>query len=160
MIDIEEILALDLLTLCEHTEHAGDTLDPGTHRQALEKSMQISEVVAVRRQDELVAYAMLHAQKDACRFVTAFNTPPALRTAPPMRELLAGVVEVARRRRIAALRSNVYKTNQLSMGFHRRLGFRIMRENAKGVEFHATLKDLALNPIVGKHIKELTPCRG
>jgi hypothetical protein len=42
------------------------------------------------------------------------------------------------------LRSNVYKTNRLSMAFHQKLGFKLTRENAKGVEFTAELAALKL----------------
>ncbi len=56
---------------------------------------------------------------------------------------------------ISELRSNVYKTNRLSMAFHLRLGFQITRENAKGVEFFATVTDLAADPFIKRVAKKL-----
>jgi L-amino acid N-acyltransferase YncA len=95
-----------------------------------------------------VAYAMLNQISGASWFVRGFNTHPEYRSAPVMRELLQQVSELARQEGIAELRSNVYKTNRLSMAFHRRLGFRVTKENAKGVEFFATVEELASNPSI------------
>ncbi|MHB8463057.1 MAG: hypothetical protein ACYDA1_10445 [Vulcanimicrobiaceae bacterium] len=104
--DIDELLALDMLTLRDHTESAGDSLDE-----------------------------RLHADR--------------------LRELLRGVISLVNRMAISELRSNVYKTNQISMAFHLRLGFHITRENAKGVEFTATVADLAANPFIERVAKRL-----
>ncbi|MBX9794518.1 MAG: GNAT family N-acetyltransferase, partial [Burkholderiaceae bacterium] len=56
--------------------------------------------------------------------------------------LFRQLLEIASRRGITSLRSNVYKTNRLSMAFHARLGFQVTRENAKGVEFTVTVPEL------------------
>jgi len=141
---LEELLSLDLLTLREHTELAGDRIDPETQAAQIRESLKISRVCSVRRDDALVAYAMLSPMETASSwFVRAFNTHPAHRTAPVMRDLFQAVAEVVKREGIADLRSHVYKTNRLSMAFHRKLGFQVTRENAKGVEFFATLADLS-----------------
>lgn len=140
---VEELPALDLLTLREHTERAGDVLDPEGQRRAIETSLAVSALASVRRDGRLIAYAMLQPQEAGRWFVTGFNTHPAHRSAPVFRELFAQLSALAARHGIKSLRSNVYKTNRLSMAFHRRLGFKVTRENAKGVEFSAPLDDLA-----------------
>ena len=142
MPDLDEILALDLLTLRHHTELAGDVFDAGVQRQKLEQSLEACELVSVRREGTLIAYAMLRAQEDGRWFVLGFNTHPAHRNSGVFRDLFAQLAGLAERRSITSLRSNVYKTNRLSMAFHRRLGFRVTRENPKGVEFTAELADL------------------
>jgi L-amino acid N-acyltransferase YncA len=142
MTDIDELLSLDLLTLRAHTELAGDAFDAATQRQRLEESVAAAEVVTVRRHGALVAYAMLRPQDDGLWFVLGFNTHPAHRDANVFRDLFAQVAGLATRLSITALRSNVYRTNRLSMAFHRRLGFRVTREGAKGVEFTASLDEL------------------
>jgi GNAT superfamily N-acetyltransferase len=139
---LDELLALDLLTLREHTQLAGDQIDPAAHAVRLRESMRISRVCAVRRGGCLVAYAMLSPLSGAAWFVRAFNTHPDHRTAPVIRELLQGFARVVRDEGIAELRSHVYKTNRLSMAFHRKLGFRVTKENDKGVEFVTTVADL------------------
>ena len=140
--DIEELLALDLLTLRDHTERAGDRLEPAAHRALLVGTQALSETIGVRRGGALAAYAMLSPQPDGCWFVSGFNIHPAHRDASVLRELFAAIARLARRRAIASLRSHVYKTNARSLAFHQRLGFRVTRENAKAVEFTATLDEL------------------
>jgi len=143
MPNIEEILALDLQTLREHTELAGDILDPNVHRNLLALSLITSEVIYVRRHGSLVAYAMLKPQEDDRWFVSGFGTHPDHRDATVFRELFAKLSLLVQRRSIGSLRSNVYKTNRLSMVFHKRLGFRVSRENSKAVEFTATVDELS-----------------
>jgi len=139
---LQEIVALDLLTLRDHTERAGDALDPQQLQQQLEAAWAASELAMVRREGALVAYAMLQPREAGTWFVTGFNIDPAHRSAPVLRALFAQLRQIVLRRGIPALRSNVYKTNRLSMAFHARLGFQVTRENAKGVEFTASLTQL------------------
>jgi ribosomal protein S18 acetylase RimI-like enzyme len=148
MPQVEELLALDLLTLREHTEQAGDVLDPDVQRLAIERSLAASQVATVRRNGNLVAYAMLQPQESGRWFVTGFNTHPAHRSAPVFRELFGQISAVAELCGITSLQSHVYKTNRRSVAFHKRLGFHITRENAKAVEFTASLADLTANPSV------------
>jgi ribosomal protein S18 acetylase RimI-like enzyme len=147
---LDELLALDLLTLREHTERAGDRIDPEAHAQRLRDSLQVSQLCAVRRGGALVAYAMLNPLEGASWFVRAFNTHPGHRNGPVMRDLLREFARVIRREGIADLRSHVYKTNRLSMAFHRKLGFRVTKENDKGVEFYATVANLAASGAIAR----------
>jgi L-amino acid N-acyltransferase YncA len=141
-INVDEILALDLLTLREHTELAGDVFNAESQRQLLEQTVGTAEVVSVRRDGDLIAYAMLRPQEGERWFVLGFNTHPEHRNATVFRELFAQIANLAQRCSISSLQSNVYRTNRLSMAFHRRLGFTVTRETSKGVEFTASLQDL------------------
>ena len=152
---IDEIIALDQLTLREHTESAGDVLDPKQQRERLEKSLPISQVCSVRRNGDLVAYAMMHPESNGGWFVTAFNTHPQQRSAPVLQELFSKFAALAHEVGVTELKSHVYKTNRLSMSFHRRLGFRITKENAKGVEFVATLAEVSASRAIERSAKKL-----
>lgn len=152
---IEEFLALDLLTLREHTERAGDWLDAEQHASRLRESLQISEVCTVRRRGELVAYAMVNPESGGCWFVRTFNSHPQHRTPAVMLELFQAFGALVVRLGITELRSHVYKTNRLSMSFHKKLGFRITRENAKGVEFFASVAEMAANPSIERTSRRL-----
>jgi hypothetical protein len=77
---VEELLALDALTLREHTERAGDAFDVEEHRVQLRKSLEVNEVCSVRREGKLVAYATLRPESGACWLVGAFGTHPLHRT--------------------------------------------------------------------------------
>ncbi|WP_323122074.1 GNAT family N-acetyltransferase [Burkholderia alba] len=151
----DEILALDLLTLRDHTERAGDRIDPVAHRRRLDASIESGAACVVRRNGGLAAYALLRRESAARWFVTGLSTHPAHRTITVVGELLAQLAALAARMGIEDLVSHVYKTNRLSMAFHRKLGFRITRENDKGVEFQASVATLAGHPavrrVVDKH---------
>lgn len=73
---------------------------------------------------------MLKPVSGASWFVRAFNIHPDHRNASVVKGLLQQVGEAAKRADTAELRSHVYKPNLLSMAFHRKLGFRITKENA------------------------------
>jgi ribosomal protein S18 acetylase RimI-like enzyme len=143
---LDEILELDLLTLRDHTERAGDRLDADTHREQLRRSLADGLLCAVRRDGRLAAYALLRADDARGWFVSGLGIHPERRSAPVVAALFAQLAALAARHGIDTLRSHVYKTNHLSMNFHRRLGFRITRENARGVEFVATIATLAAHP--------------
>ena len=152
---VDDFLALDLLTLREHTVRAGDMLDSEQHRAKLEASLSVSQVCVVQRSGMLVAYAMFRPESDGAWFVTGFNTHPAFRTSPVLFELLASLIDRMRTLDVRTLRSNVYKTNLLSISFHRRLGFRITRENEKGVEFTARADEIAASSAIARAAKRL-----
>lgn len=125
---VDEIVALDLLTRREHAERAGDALENAAHRRLLEQSLADCELVEVRRAEALVAYAMPRPQDAGRWFVHGFDTHPGHRNGGVFRDLFKQLAGLARRHAITALR-HVHRTNQLSMAFHRRLGFKVTREN-------------------------------
>jgi ribosomal protein S18 acetylase RimI-like enzyme len=143
---VDELLALDSLTLRAHTEQAGDAFDIDEHREKLQKALKVNEVCSVRREGRLVAYAMLRPGAGECWFVGAFGTHPSHRTYGVMTELLAKIAALASERGIGEFRSHVYKTNRLSIAFHRKLGFRVTRENDRGFEFAIAVDELASKP--------------
>jgi GNAT superfamily N-acetyltransferase len=149
---VDELLALDSLTLRDHTVQAGDTFDVDEHRAKLQKAVDVSEICSVRREGNLVAYAMLRRDSGACWFVGAFGTHPSHRTYAVMTDLLAKIAMLASERGIGELRSHVYKINRLSVAFHRKLGFRVTRENDKAFEFFATVDELAMKPAVRRAV--------
>lgn len=143
---VDELLALDSLTLRAHTEEAGDAFDIDEHRVNLQKALRVNEVCSVRREGRLVAYAMLRPDVEACWFVGAFGTHPSYRTYGVISELLAKIAAPANERGIGEFRSHVYRTNRLSVAFHRKLGFQVTRENDKGFEFFITVDELIAKP--------------
>lgn len=155
MLNIDEVLALDQLTLLEHTERAGDVLDPKQQRERLEKALPVSRVCSVRRNGSLVAYAMMHPESNGRWFVTAFGTHPQWRSAPVLQELFSRFAALAHEVGVTELKSHVYKTNRLSISFHRRLGFRITKENAKGVEFVATMAEVSASRAIKRSFERL-----
>jgi ribosomal protein S18 acetylase RimI-like enzyme len=148
----DEILKLDLLTLSDHTKQAGDTLDRETYRDEVVARLNSSEVISLRQDGALIAYATLHAQEDGCWFVSGFNTHPGHRSAPVFRQLFSQLLVLAQKRDIKAFRSHVYKTNRLSIAFHQRLGFSIARGNDKGIEFYIGIESLRAGKLMNHTI--------
>jgi L-amino acid N-acyltransferase YncA len=153
---VDELLALDALTLREHTERAGDAFDVDEHRVQLRKSLEVNEVCSVRREGKLVAYATLRPESGACWLVGAFGTHPLHRTYAVITELLAKMATLASERGIGELKSHVYKTNRLSIAFHRKLGFQVTRENDKAFEFLIGIRELTTKPAVRRAAVRVT----
>jgi hypothetical protein len=155
MYDVAEFLALDGLTLEASVEADGEVLSAEQLRSRFEEALLVSQICTVRRDSKLVAYAMLHQQSETCWFVTCFNTHPSHRTAPVLLELFSEFDALVQRFGITELRTNVYKTNQLSLSFHKRLGFRITRENSLAVEMFTTVAEMAAARAIGRTFKRL-----
>ncbi len=132
---MEEILALDMLTLPAHTHAAGDDLSAASHRAALEKVLPKSEVIKIHHHGQLAGYAYLWPKGGGLWHVGGFAVHPDFRTGLVLRELLAKVEALAKAKGIAELQSHVYKTNPRSLALHRRLGFMEINENEKGFAF-------------------------
>ena len=149
-----ELLALDLLTLREHTEQAGDRLDPEAHAAQLGESLRSSRLCWIRRDAEVIAYAMLKRVSATSWFIAAFNIHPQHRSAPVIEALMRQVATLLADEGALDLSSHVYKTNRRSLAFHARLGFRVARENDKAVAFFATLQDIAAAPGLKRWLRQ------
>lgn len=145
-----ELAELDLLTLTQHTEAAGDTISLAQRMVQLTASQQAGHpFVLVRREDRVVAYANYSPHESLCWFVLMLNIHPAWRTPAVLGELLRDSRALFAERGVERLVSHVYRTNAASVRFHRRLGFTVARENARGFEFHVRVADLRLPERLG-----------
>jgi N-acetylglutamate synthase-like GNAT family acetyltransferase len=145
---IEEFLELDMLGLPEPPELSSEDLSPAQLRKQFEEVFPISQVCTVCRDGRLVAFAMLQPQSPTCWFITCFNIHPRHRTSSVLRELFSEFGALVQRHGIAELRSNVYKTNRLSLSFHKRLGFCVTRENAEAVEMFVSVAEMMASPSI------------
>lgn len=152
---LNAIVDLDIALLKDHTEAAGDHFDRDSHRQALKERFESAEITTVWRDDRLIAYSFIWP-KDDCWFVGGFAIHPEHRNAAIMGELMVQLLAHTKAGPARRVESNVYKTNQLSMDFHRKLGFEIIRENEKGVAFSQTIDVLKQHPIVRRAIKRVS----
>lgn len=145
---IDEILALDLLTLRDRVDGMLVPLDPVGHRARLVVSIARSEVIAVRRAGELCAYFKCWPMGEDRWFVAGLAIHPAHRTPTVTAELLDGVDGFTRRAGVVEYVSHVYRDNDASMRLHRRLGFRVTREKPEGVEFRLGAAELLATPLL------------
>lgn len=156
---IEEFLELDRLGLPEHPELSSEDLSPAQLRKQFEEVFPISQVCTVCRDGKLVAFAMLQPQSPRCWFITCFSIHPRHRTSSVLRELFSEFGALVQRHGIAELRSNVYKTNRLSLSFHKRLGFRVTRENAEAVEMFVSVADMMSSQSIDSTVRRLNRSR-
>ena len=131
---LDELLALDILTLRRHTEAAGDSFDPAAHRQQLAASLADSHLLLVRGADGcLQGYALLRQQSATHWFVGMLNVHPSHRQRRVLLGLFGQLMALAAWRSDSVLQSHVYRTNAASLQFHQKLGFTIDQQNDKAV---------------------------
>ena len=136
---MEEILALDMLTLTAHTLAAGDGFSEASHRAALARVLPKSEVIKIHRRGRLAAYAYLWPKGGGLWHVGGFAVHPDYRKGGVLRGLLAEMRALVKANGVVELQSHVYKTNPRSLALHRRLGFAVIAENEKGFAFSLRL---------------------
>jgi ribosomal protein S18 acetylase RimI-like enzyme len=137
-----QLADLDELTLRQHTEQAGDVFTRAGREAELQGQFTDKHhLVTVQREGVVVAYAMYFAKQLGEWFVLMLNVHPDRRDAAVMRELTGQSMRLFASHSVGRIVSHVYKTNRLSMNFHRRLGFAIAHENDKAVEFATELSD-------------------
>jgi len=132
---VEDILALDMLTLTAHTRAAGDDFTEASHRAALARVLPKSEVIKTYRHGRLAGYAYLWPKGGGLWHVGGFAVHPDFRTGRVLWGLLGKVGALAKAKGIVELQSHVYKANPRSLALHRRLGFVVIDENEKGLAF-------------------------
>ena len=143
---MEEILALDMLTLRVHTLAVGGEFTPESHRTALAAVLPKSKIVKIHRGAVLAGYTYLWPKGGGLWFVGGFGIHPDFRFGRVIAQLLAELKALVEQEAITELQSHVYKTNQHSIALHRRLGFQLIQENQKGFAFSLKLADYA-NPL-------------
>ena len=132
---MQEILALDRLTLTAHTRAAGDEFTTATHRAALVAILPKSKIIKIHRGALLAGYAYLWPKEDGLWHMGGFGIHPNFRFGRVIKQLLAEIKVLVRQEGITELQSHVYKTNLRSLALHRRLGFKVIDENEKGFAF-------------------------
>jgi GNAT superfamily N-acetyltransferase len=70
-------------------------------------------------------------KRSVCNSSVEPDVHPLHRTYAVMTELLTKIATVANERGISELKSHVYKTNRLSVAFHRKLGFQVTPEDIR-----------------------------
>jgi ribosomal protein S18 acetylase RimI-like enzyme len=143
---MEEILALDMLTLRAHTLAVGDEFTTERHRAALVAVLPKSKIVKIHRSATLAGYTYLWPKGGGLWFVGGVGIHPDFRFGRVIAQLLAEIKTLAEHEGITELQSHVYKTNQRSIALHQRLGFKFIQENQKGLAFSLKLADNA-NPL-------------
>ncbi len=148
---LDAMVALDERTLRTHTEAAGKTWHREQHRTALEASLPGAQFLGLARGRSLLAYVLLRPLPETAGadwFVGMINSDPQHRDAALWRRLFAAVAGFLQAEGVQRLHSHVYKTNAASLALHRRLGFRVVQENAQALAFCVDSSALLAQPLL------------
>ncbi len=133
---MEEIVALDMLTLTAHTRAAGAAFTEGSHRAALAQVLPISEIIKVHRQGRLAGYAYLWPKNGGLWHVGGFAVHPDFRAGRVLGALLEKVEALALAEGIAELQSHVYKTTCGHWRYIDGWGLWKLMKTKRGLPFH------------------------
>ncbi len=142
---MNEYMELDNLTLRTHTEKSGDILDLELLEKSREDAKKTNCFFEERVSDKLAAYATIIEKQEGTWFVLMFNTHPSFRNSKILLLLFKKILKRIYQSNGKCLQSNVYKQNELSVKFHEKLGFKLTKENDKGIEFTLDLTNPATN---------------
>ena len=140
---MEEYLKLDMLTLEAISKEAGFPIEREVYLASRTESIEQGLLFEYRRKDQLIGYTTLRNLGDGRWFVPMFVVHPNYRSKAAFLALFRSIAETLKNNQANVLVSNVLRINELSVQFHKHLGFEITRENHLGYEF-----TLDLTPVV------------
>ncbi|MEZ9425733.1 GNAT family N-acetyltransferase [Vibrio lentus] len=132
---MEEYLKLDMLTLEAISKEAGFPIEREVYLASRAESIEQGLLFEYRRKDQLIGYTTLRNLGDGRWFVPMFVVHPNYRSKAAFLALFRSIAETLKNNQANVLVSNVLRINELSVQFHKHLGFEITRENHLGYEF-------------------------
>ncbi|MEZ8274300.1 GNAT family N-acetyltransferase [Vibrio splendidus] len=132
---MEEYLELDMLTLESISKAAGFPIERDVYLASRAESIEQGLLFEYRRQDKLIGYVTLRDLGDGQWFVPMFVVHPNYRSKAAFLFLFRSIADQLKNNRSTVLVSNVLRLNELSVQFHKHLGFEVTRENHLGYEF-------------------------
>ena len=132
---MEEYLELDMLTLEAISKEAGFPIEREVYLASRAESIEQGLLFEYRRKDQLIGYTTLRNLGDGRWFVPMFVVHPNYRSKAAFLALFRSIAEILKNNQANVLVSNVLRINELSVQFHKHLGFEITRENHLGYEF-------------------------
>lgn len=138
---MNEYFQLDMLTLNKISEEAGKPLDKSAYLESLAKAATDGLLFETRKGQQLQGYFMLRNLEPSIWFVSMFVVHPEHRNKVVFTSLFSQLASFVKSNQVDVLVSNVLRNNELSVNFHRRLGFVVTRENDLGYEFQLTMSE-------------------
>ncbi|WP_133504490.1 GNAT family N-acetyltransferase [Marinomonas balearica] len=132
---MDEYIALDLLTLSKLSEEADRPIDVSKYRAALALAKHAGLLFECRKNSELRGYFTLRELTKGLWFVPMFVVHPNHRNKVVFWSLFSQLKTFITKHHVVTLISNVYRNNELSNNFHKKLGFLVTRENERGFEY-------------------------
>ncbi len=141
--EMQSFLNLDRLTLEDISEQSGRPINETVYLESLLLAKEQGCLFDVWKENQLQGYATLKELGEGNWFVLMFVTHPSCRNRNTFTSLFNQIVTHLKKVNATSLVSNVFKVNELSVAFHKKLGFEITREAPQGYEFTLALDSAA-----------------
>ncbi|AEF54387.1 GNAT family N-acetyltransferase [Marinomonas posidonica] len=138
---MDEYIELDLLTLSKLSEEAGMPIDVNKYQASLASAKEAGLLFECRKNGDLLGYFILRELAKDVWFVPMFVVHPNHRNKVVFWSLFSQLKKFITKHHVVTLISNVYRNNELSNNFHKRLGFFVTRENEHGFEYTLEIND-------------------
>ncbi|ENW83549.1 hypothetical protein F909_00560 [Acinetobacter sp. ANC 3929] len=138
---MKEYLALTLITLEGLSEQAGKPIDHASYLASLINASNQGYLFEYRKKQQLLGYFTVEYIEQRKWFVPILVIHPKHRSKEVFTALLEQLIQFIEARQALTLVSHALKNNVLSVNFHNRLGFKIIRENQAAFEFQLDINE-------------------
>ncbi|MCH7314083.1 GNAT family N-acetyltransferase [Acinetobacter sp. ANC 3882] len=132
---MKEYLELTLMTLQTLSDQAAKPIDQTAYLASLMTAANQGYLFEYRNNQQLLGYFTVENMENQKWFVPILVIHPNHRTKSVFTALLEQFIQFIEARQVLTLVSHALKNNVLSVNFHKRLGFKIIRENQAAFEF-------------------------
>ncbi|EXB48104.1 GNAT family N-acetyltransferase [Acinetobacter sp. 1000160] len=138
---MEEHLELTLMTLKMLSEQAGKPIDQSAYLASLIRASAQGYLFEYRNNQQLLGYFTVEYMEQQRWFIPIFVVHPKYRTRKVFASLLSQFIQFIEAKQATTLISHTLKNNVLSIKFHKRLGFKVIRENQIAFEFQLDINE-------------------
>lgn len=138
---MQEYLELTLITLESLSEQAGKPIYHASYLASLISASNQGYLFEYRKKQQLLGYFTVEKIEAQHWFVPMFVIHPNHRSKEVFAALMTQFIQFIEDHQVATLISHALKNNSPSLKFHKRLGFRIIRENQIAFELKLEIND-------------------
>ncbi|EPG41532.1 GNAT family N-acetyltransferase [Acinetobacter colistiniresistens] len=138
---MEEYLELTLMTLKNLSEHAGKPIDHASYLASLISASNQGYVFEYRKNQQLLGYFTVEHMEQQRWFIPILVVHPKHRTRKVFASLLSQFIQFIEAKQATTIISHAFKSNTLSIKFHKQLGFKVIRENQIAFEFQLDINE-------------------
>jgi len=140
-VHMKEYLELTLMTLNTLSEQAGKPINQSAYLASLMQASTQGYLFEYRNNQQLLGYFTVEHMEQQTWFVPILVVHPKHRTRKVFASLLSQFIQFIEAKQATTLISHAFKNNALSIKFHKRLGFNVIRENHIAFEFQLDIHE-------------------
>ena len=138
---MEEYLELTLMTLNTLSEQAGKPINRSAYLASLMQASTQGYLFEYRNHQQLLGYFTVEHMQQQRWFIPILVVHPKHRTRKVFASLLVQFIQFIEAKQATTIISHAFKSNTLSIKFHKRLGFKVIRENQIAFEFQLDITE-------------------